>query len=131
VKEPTFLGLDEVLDLHADQLAHYGGSPGIRDLGLLESALASPAATFDGRLVHETLHEMAAVYLVHLARNHAFVDGSERTALMMAITFLGLNDLALVADQGSLTQLVLDVAERKASKAQVAVYFEKHSRDAR
>lgn len=79
--DPTFLGLDEVLELHEDQLRHHGGTPGVRDLGLLESALAVPAATFDGRLLHESVFEMAAAYLVHIAQNHPFIDGNKRTAL--------------------------------------------------
>lgn len=130
MKDPTFLGLDEVLDLHADQLRHYGGLPGIRDLGLLESGLAAPAATFDGRFLHDTVFEMAATYLVHVAQNHPFIDGNKRTALMTAIAFLGLNGLTLVADPRLLTQLVLDVAERKVSKAEVAVFFEGSARPA-
>jgi death-on-curing protein len=130
-RDPTFLGLDEVLDIHADQLRHYGGMAGLRDLGLLESALAVPAATFDGRFLHETVHEMAAAYLVHLAQNHPFVDGNKRTALMTAISFLGLNDVTLVADPRSLTDLVLGVAERRVSKAEVAVYLKANTRPVR
>lgn len=131
MKEPTFLGLDEVLDLHADQLRHYGGAHGIRDLGLLESALAVPAATFDGRLLHESLFEMAAAYLVHIAQNHPFVDGNKRTALMTAIAFLALNGLTLTADPGELVAIVLAVAERKRSKADVAVFFQRSTRRSR
>ena len=131
MKEPSFLGLDEVLDLHADQLQHYGGLPGVRDLDLLESALAVPAATFDGRFLHESLLEMAAAYLVHIAQNHPFVDGNKRTALMAAIAFLGVNDLVLDADAQALTELVLGVAERKRSKAEVAVFFQQNTRPAR
>lgn len=130
MRNRTFLGLDEVLALHADQLEHYGGLAGVRDLGLLESALAAPAATFDGRFLHETAFEMAAAYLVSIAQNHPFIDGNKRTALMAAIAFLGLNDFTVVADAVSLTQLVLDVAERKVSKAHVAVFFEMNTRPA-
>jgi death-on-curing protein len=131
VRDPTFLGLDEVLDIHADHLRHYGGMGGIRDLGLLESALAVPAATFDGRFLHETVFEMAAAYLVHVAQNHPFVDGNKRTALMTAIAFLGLNDVRLVSEPRSLTDLVVGVAERRVSKAEVAVYLEKNTRSLR
>ena len=128
MRDPTFLGLDEVLELHADQIERYGGSPGIRDLGLLESALALPAATFDGRFLHESVFEMAAAYLFHLAQNHAFIDGNKRIALMAAIAFLGLNGLSVVADADPLLRLVLDVAEGRSSKARVAVFFEKNAR---
>jgi death-on-curing protein len=130
VSDPTFLGLDEVIDLHADQLERYGGASGIRDLGLLESALALPAATFDGRFLHETMFEMAAAYLVSLAQNHPFVDGNERAALITAIAFLGLNGWRVHAEIAPLTELVLAVAERKRTKAEVAVFFQANCRPA-
>ena len=128
MSDVTFLGLDEVLDIHEDQIERYGGRAGIRDLALLESALAAPAASFDGRFLHDTAFEMAATYLVRVAQNRPFIDGNKRTALMAVIVFLGLNGLSLKADPDSLTQLELDVAERKISKAQVAVFFEKSTR---
>jgi death-on-curing family protein len=90
VSEPEFLTLDEVLGIHADQIRRYGGAAGIRDLELLQSALAMPQTTFDDEFLHGTLFEMAAAYLFHLARNHPFVDGNKRTALMCALVFLGL-----------------------------------------
>ena len=62
----VFLTLDEVIALHADQIKRYGGRPGIRDLGLLQFALGTPSATFEGRLLHEGLHEMAAAHLFHI-----------------------------------------------------------------
>lgn len=72
----VFLALDEVLALHADQIGRYGGRRGIRDVGLLQSALAVPAATFGAGFLHGSVHEMAAAYLFHLAQNHPFVDGT-------------------------------------------------------
>ncbi len=131
MKDVTFLGLDEVLALHLDQLGRHGGTAGIRDLGLLESALAVPAATFGGRFLHESVFEMGAAYLVHLARNRPFVDGNKRIALMTCIVFLGLNGRRLEADPAELLQLVLDVAQRNASRAQVAVFLEANTRRAR
>jgi len=65
---PIFLSLGEVLEIHRDQIERYGGSPGIRDLGLLQSALAMPAAGFGGRYLHTDLFEMAAAYLFHITR---------------------------------------------------------------
>jgi death-on-curing protein len=76
---PVFLNLAEVLEIHRDQIERYGGQPGIRDLDLLQSALAMPAAGFGDRYLHEDLLEMAAAYLFHIARNHPFVDGNKRT----------------------------------------------------
>lgn len=89
--EPLFLSLDEVLALHEDQLRLFGGSAGIRDRGVLESAVAMPAATFDGVHLHSDLFEMAAAYAFHIAEGQPFVDGNKRTALNAALVFLDLN----------------------------------------
>ena len=97
MSDPEFLTLDEVLGIHADQIRRYGGTAGLRDLSLLQSALSMPQATFDDEYLHGTLLEMAAAYLFHLARNHPFVDGIKRTALMCALVFLGLNGYRLEA----------------------------------
>lgn len=122
-RRPTFLTLDEVLALHAEQIQLYGGSAGVRDLGLLESAVASPRATFGGELLHGTVPEMAAAYLFHLVRNHPFVDGNKRTGLAAAIAFLGLSGLWLEADPDELTELVLGVARGDTSRAEVAEFI--------
>lgn len=125
--DPHFLTLDEVLALHEDQIRRYGGSHGLRDPGLLSSAVGTPRATFGGTLLHESLFEMAAAYLYHLARNHPFVDGNKRTALAAALAFLWLNDHELEAGEDELTELVLGVAAGSVSKAQVAVFLEEHA----
>lgn len=127
---PIFLTLDEVLALHADQVDRYGGALGIRDLAPLESAIAAPAASFQGEFLHGSLHEMAAAYLFHLIKNHPFVDGNKRVALMSAIVFLGFNDLALTAEPDELTSVVVGVAEGSVSKAEVAVFLKSNTRTA-
>ena len=121
--DPLFLTLDEVLGIHADQIRRYGGRPGLRDLGLLQSALAMPETTFGGEFLHGTVFEMAAAYLFHLARNHPFVDGNKRTALMSALVFLGLNGQRLDAESGALYELVDGVAAGSVDKADVSVFF--------
>jgi death-on-curing protein len=128
--DPVFLHQDEVLALHRDQIERYGGSHGIRDLGLLASALAMPSATFGGALLHPTLPEMAAAYLYHIASNHPFVDGNKRIALMAAIVFLGLNGLVVVAEADDLEAVVMRVAEGQSSKAALSVFFANHTRPA-
>ena len=120
---PVFLTLDEVLALHGDQLERYGGDPGLRDVGLLESALATPRATYGKVFLHGSLPEMAAAYLFHLVGNHPFVDGNKRTGLACAIAFLGLNDLWLEADPDELVEMVLRVARGEATKAEVAEFI--------
>ena len=122
-----FLTLDDVLALHADQIARYGGSALVRDLGLLESALAMPAATFGGDFLHASLDEQAAAYLFHLVKNHPFVDGNKRTGLVALLAFLGLNGRQLEAPDDELTELVLGVAEERVTKAEVAVFVRRHS----
>jgi len=125
-KKPVFLTLDEVLALHADQIERYGGSGGVRDLGLLEAALATPKAPFGGEYLHGSLPEMAAAYLFHLVRNHPFVDGNKRAGLAVAIAFLGLNGLWLEADPDELAQHVLKVAAGKMPKAELAELVRRH-----
>ena len=126
----VFLTLDEVLALHDDQIRRYGGEPGLRDPGLLSSAVATPRATFAGELLHESLFEGAAAYLYHLAKNHPFVDGHRRTALASCLAFLWLNDDRLEAGEDELTELVVGVAAGRVSKAQVAVFLEDRCRPA-
>lgn len=118
-----FLALEEVLALHADQIERYGGSAGVRDLGLLESAVATPESTFGDGYLHGTLPEMAAAYLFHLAKNHPFLDGNKRVAAAAMIMFVYLNDHDLVCDEDDLVELTLGVAGGTATKAEVAVFL--------
>jgi death-on-curing protein len=132
VKEhPSFLTLDEVLALHADQIERYGGTLGLRDLGLLESALATPRASFAGAFLHPSLEEMAAAYLYHLVQNHPFVDGNKRAGLASAIAFLGLDERWLEAPEDEIVELVLGVGSGRVSKAEVAVFVREHVEDYR
>jgi death-on-curing protein len=124
---PLFLTLDEVLSLHAEQIRLFGGSSGIRDLGLLESATGSVQATFDGVFLHETVVAMAAAYLHGICRNHPFLDGNKRTAVAAALTFLEMNGIEIDADEDTFYDLVIGVAEGRVSKAAVAVFLEKHT----
>jgi len=123
-----FLGLDEVLAIHRDQVERYGGKEGVRDLGLLESAVAAPEATFDGEYLHGTLPEMAAAYLYHLAQNHPFLDGKKRVAAASMFLFLYVNDLELECTEDELVELTLGVASSKVTKAEVAVFLAAHVR---
>lgn len=124
----VFLTLDEAIALHADQIERYGGRPGIRDLGLLQSALGVPSATFEGRLLHEGLHEMAAAYLFHIVRNHPFIDGNKRVGFVILLAFLGLNSRWLDADAREVEHLVQGVARGTVSKAEAAVFVQQHLR---
>jgi len=123
----SFLTLDEVLSLHAEQIRLFGGSSGIRDLGLLQSAMGSVEATFGGAYLHESVFAMAAAYLYGILRNHPFIDGNKRTAVGSALTFLDLNGIEIDADEDEFYELVIGVAEGRVSKAAITVFLEKHA----
>lgn len=118
--EITFLSVEVVIGLHRFQLELYGGGAGLRDRGLLESALAQPQASFGGVYVHEGLFAMAAAYLFHIVSNHPFVDGNKRAGLLAALTFLHLNGMALKGDSEALYALTMGVAEGRLDKQAVA-----------
>jgi death on curing protein len=126
---PTFLSIGEVLEIHRDQINRYGGEPGIRDLGLLQSALAMPAAGFGGRFVHGDLYEMAAAYLFHIVQNHPFVDGNKRTGVVAALVFLALNNVVIEAEEEDFERVVRAAAEGQAAKATVSEFLKKHAQE--
>lgn len=127
MKTPEFLLLGEVLEIHQDQLARYGGMPGVRDMGLLQLALAMPAGGMGGQYFHEDQYEMAAAYLFHIARNHPFVDGNKRTAAVAALVFLALNGVEIEADEDAFELMVRAVAEGRMNKSSIADFFREHS----
>ena len=118
--EPRFLSTDEVLTLHETGIDAFGGSLGVRDAGLLDSALATPRQGFGGQFVHEFPFGMAAAYLFHLCANHPFIDGNKRVALAACITFLRLNGWNLAASEDEAFATVCDVAQSIKSKDDVA-----------
>jgi len=124
--DPLFLTLDEILTLHEDQIRRFGGSYGVRDVGLLESAMGSAAATFGGEFLHVSIFEMAAAYLYGICKNHPFVDGNKRTAVSAALVFLDMNGVEVAADENDFYDLVIAVAEGRVSKAEIAVFFQQH-----
>jgi death on curing protein len=124
--EITFLGLDEVVRIHWDQVNLTGGSQGIRDLELLKSAIAVPGATFGGDFLHSDLFEMAAAYLFHIVKNHPFVDGNKRTGAVAALLFLQLNGIRVEGDEDELAALVWSVARGDSEKPEVADFLRRH-----
>ena len=121
---PAFLNLGDVLALHAEQVARYGGAAGVRGLGLLESALAAPRATFGQEYLHASISEMAAAYLFHVVRNHPFVDGNKRTGLLAALVFLDLNGITIDHPSDALYALTMGVAEGRTEKQAIAAELE-------
>lgn len=116
-----FLDIADVLNIHAMQINRYGGADGLRDQGLLESAVAQPQATFDGEFVHDGLFAMAAAYLFHIVGNHPFIDGNKRTGLLSTLVFLDLNGIAIERGSETLYELTMAVAEGRADKEKIAV----------
>lgn len=126
--QPLFLDLDRVLRIHRSLIEAYGGIEGVRDAGLLHSAIAMPQASFEGAFLHKDLFEMAAAYLYHITQNHPFLDGNKRTGAAAAIIFLAMNDIELENDEDALVELTLRVAEGCSGKKEIADFFRVLSR---
>jgi death-on-curing protein len=120
-----FLTTAQVERLHAEVIRQFGGSMGLRDRGLFESACEMPRATFDDQFLHPTLAAMAAAYLFHLCSNHPFVDGNKRVGLGAALVFIEVNGRQLRASDDELEKLTLGVASGEVSKEQVTAFFAK------
>jgi len=126
MNEPVWLDIDIVLDFHVEQLALFGGADGIRDRGLLESALARPINKFS---YGETrVAALAAAYGFGIARNHPFIDGNKRTALASIIVFLGLNGIDLDAPQEAATAMILSLAAAEITEDVLAGWIADHIR---
>ena len=125
---PLFLSVEDVVEIHADQIQRYGGSLGIRDVELLHSALGMPEAGFGDQYLHAGLVEMAAAYLYHIVQNHPFIDGNKRTGAMAAFVFLKLNSFTLEADESAFETLVLRAAQGQVGKDAIADFFRENTK---
>jgi death-on-curing protein len=114
-----FLSTENVLRLHAQSIEEFGGASGLRDRGMLESAVSMPQATFGGEFLHPDLPAMAGAYLYHLSQAHPFIDGNKRTAMAAALVFVSLNGAEVVATDDELIALGLGVASSEISKDEV------------
>lgn len=123
MKEILFLTLEQVIEIHADVIEEFGGTHGIRDLGLLQSAVAMPQAGFGDQYLHPDLFEMAAAYLYHLVQNHPFIDGNKRTAALVAFSFLLLNGYSLEVDEFLFEKIILETAQGQIGKRAIAAFF--------
>jgi len=124
---PIFLSVDDILQIHQDQIGSYGGTYGIRDINLLRSAAAVPAVTFEGQFLHTDLAEMAAAYLFHIVNNHPFVDGNKRAGAASALVFLEMNEAPLDATEDDLVDVVMSVASGTLEKTGVIEFFRAHT----
>jgi death-on-curing protein len=126
LRSPKFINKEEVLNIHNDQIKKYGGSLGIRDDGLLESALYQPQATFGGEFLHPTIVEQAAAYLFHIANNHPFIDGNKRVAFEVTIAFLIINGYRLKMTPQTAYDLTLQVADGTIAKEELIEVLRNH-----
>jgi death on curing protein len=120
--------MGEVLIILQDQIRRYGGAYGVRDTGLLSSALSMPSATFEGKYLHKDLYEQAAAYTFHISQNHPFVDGNKRTALATALVFLEVNGIEINDSKEELYEMMMELAKGKRDKEQVASLLRKLAR---
>jgi death on curing protein len=122
------LTIEIVREIHAETLKEFGGLNGIRDEGLLASAVFAPQSRFAGKSPYTDLIDVAAAYLFYLCRNHPFLDGNKRTAMGAAIVFLRLNGVEPAPDSEAWERLVLDVASSKLGREQATQRLRKLAR---
>lgn len=114
-----FLTLEDVHQIHEIQLIRFGGGSGLRDVGLLESAIAQPQNSFGGEYLHPTIFDMAEAYLYHVTQNHPFIDGNKRTGLACALVFLELNGVSIEQGSEDLYNLTIGVDSSNIEKAKI------------
>ncbi len=114
-----FLSVDDVLAIQENTIAVEGGLGGLRDAGLLESAVLMPQQRFSGEYLHVDLAAMAAAHLFHIAQNHAFQDGNKRTAALATLVFLSINGVESLPTPEALDRMTLAVASSEVGKAEL------------
>jgi death-on-curing protein len=127
MKEPVWIRLDVVLRMHEEVLMLHGGREGVRDLGLLESALARPKNLFAYSEQDVSIVRFAAAYANGIIANHPFVDGNKRTAFTVSLTFLKLNGLEVTATKEDRVLTFWSLAAGEISEKQLALWFERNT----
>lgn len=120
MNKPDFLTVEDVLQIHDEQIEVYGGIRGIRDKNLLESAVMMPQASFSGEYLHAGLFDMASAYAFHIAENQPFLDGNKRTALAACLVFLDLNGFEVLDTEMRLYKAMISIAEKQMDKYDLA-----------
>lgn len=125
--DPKFLLLEEVLEMHDVLIGQFGGSLGIRDISLLQSALEMPQAGIGDIYFHDGVFEMAAAYAFHISKNHPFIDGNKRIAFAAMEVFLKINSYSIRMDVENSYNFIVDIATGGLSdKKEIAKIIEKH-----
>lgn len=123
-----YLSLDEVLAIHDSMIEEYGGSFGIRDIGLIESAIARPQSSFGGEDLYQTLFDKAAALFHSLMFNHAFVDGNKRTTMTVSARFLYINGYKLEVDNQEFVAFPLRVENNHLSLEEISYWLEQNTK---
>lgn len=123
----NYLTPEQVLFIHSRLIDETGGMHGVRDLGLLESAVARPQSVFGSKDLYPTIFHKAAALAESLVQNHPFTDGNKRTSITAAGIFLQINGYTLKASQNELVKFAVSLATKKVSFDQVVEWFEKHT----
>ena len=124
-----FLSVADVIEIHERVITEFGGHAGLRNRGLLESAVAMPHAMFSGQYLHPELPDMAAAYHFHLCSNHPFVDGNKRVPVTAAEVFLLVNGLELHCTNEELEKITLGIASGLIMKKQVTAFYAVYTRE--
>ena len=122
-----YLTVKDVLLLHQMQIDTFGGSHGLRDLGLLESAVMRPQTTFDGIDLYKSIFDKGAALLHSLLMNHQFVDGNKRTAMHSVMTFLELNEYTFIAEKEEIVTYALYIENVQPEIKEISAWLKKHS----
>ena len=123
-----YLTAEQVLFIHYRLVSETGGEHGVRDIGLLESAVARPKATFDGQELYTNIFEKAAALMESLVNNHPFIDGNKRTGIACTVLFLRQNGITFSAKNSDLERFTLRVASSKSKPPEIAKWLKNHSR---
>ena len=127
MKEPVWIREIDALAYHAQQISIFGGSDGVRDRGLLDSALARPNNLFAYAERALTMADLAAAYAFGISSNHPFVDGNKRTAMQVAFVFLEFNGFPVIASQEEACIIFLSLAAGETTEAELALWFAEHT----
>ncbi len=123
-----YLTAEQILFIHYRLVSEAGGEHGLRDLGLLESAVARPSQTFGNEELYPDIFEKAATLMESLVNNHPFIDGNKRTGIACTVLFLRQNGITFSAKNSELEKFTLRVASSKIKRSEIAVWLKKYSR---
>ncbi len=122
-----FLPEELVMIIHSDLLRRYGGKAGLRDIALLQSALAQPKVTVARKFAHKSVFDKAAAYGFHLCNNHPFIDGNKRVAFVLMDLFLQRNGWEIAADEEDAYSLMIDLSSENVPKTKLSSWLKNHS----